>query len=607
MEILGGFAIYIFEKSFVQELKAKINIVDILSRKLNVTKKGKNYWACCPFHQEKTPSFSINEQDQYYHCFGCGKSGDVITFLEENENLTYVEAVEELCNIAGVKPPEKIQSKQSEMHYKDLDAIYNINKLSARRYRDNLFAKEGTIARDYLGGRGIKSETVAAFGLGYSLDYYDLPQFLIQSGYTYESMLKAGLVAQNEENNDYYDAMGSRLIVPIINEKGEVIAFGGRAIKGNSPAKYKNTAQTLAFDKRKNLFAINILKKVKRESRIDYAILVEGYMDVISLYQAGITNSVASMGTSLTIEQCKLLKKYVDTVVVSFDGDTAGQAATMRSLDLLSKEGIEVKVVMLKQGLDPDDTIKRIGKNGFLALVDKALPLIDFKLKKIEDYYDLSILNNRSKYANTCIDLLSAIDDEIAANVYLDLVAKNSGTSIDFLKDALKKRRATPSPHLRNPIFLKDNLQSAKPEKKEAKKGMARAEDIIISALMNKKPFAAISDIESLSLENTIGSKIVKYIQECANTNAKFIIGDLFYDEIDRDEIGRLTEVIDEIEEKMVEKVYQDALNKLKKHSIEGLINQLNIKYISSNNEEEKNQIINKIKDLTLLQFNKKE
>ena len=419
-------------------------------------------------------------------------------------------------------------------------------------------------------------------------------------------MLDAGIVAQGEDGT-YYDALGNRIIVPIINQNNDVIGFGGRIIKGESNAKYKNTAQTLAFDKRKNLFGINILKKEKRENNFDYAILVEGYMDVISLYQAGITNSVASMGTSLTIEQCELFKKTrINKVVVSFDGDTAGQAATMRSLDLLSNKGIEVKVISLLAGLDPDDTVKRYGKNGFLSLVDNALPLIDFKLKKIEDYYDLSILNNRSKYANTCIELLATLEDELAANVYLDLVSKKSGTTIEILREALIKRKTTPKPFFNNSIQFQDTI--LKNEKsREVKKGLSSAEDIVASAIINKKAFACIDDIKDLTFVNDVNTVVVNYVKEQLRENKRFIIGDLFSLELDKEEIGRLSEVINCIDEKMVQKVYNDALLKLKKNSIDTTIKSLNIKYITSDNEDEKKEIINKIKELKQLQFIKKE
>jgi DNA primase len=577
----------------VQELKGRVNIVDILSRNLHITKKGKNYWANCPFHAEKTPSFCVNESDQFYHCFGCGRSGDVITYLRESQNLEYNEAVEELCRIAGVKPPEKQLNEKNMAYQKDLQAIYNINKVSARRYRDNLFSEEGAVARNYLAHRGFRSETVAAFGLGYSKNYRDLPEYLAANGYGYDTMKLAGLIGENI--NGYYDALGGRLITPIINEKGEVIGFGGRILEDKAEhAKYKNTEQTKAFDKRRNLFAINIFKKVKRESNTPYAILVEGYMDVISLYEEGIYNSVASMGTALTPEQCRLLKRFTNTVMVCFDSDAAGQAATMRSLDLLSDAGLEVKVMSLPAKLDPDDTIKKYGKNGFLTLIDKALPLIDYKLKKIEESFDLSVLNNRSKYANACIDYLASLKDEIAANIYLEPVAEKSGTPIRTLADNLKARRENPS--VRRPFA------GAEREQRKSLKGIEQAEDIVLSALINKKEYAVPEDIEEIMFEDALKAAIASTIK----AERQFKIGDLFNDGNEK-EIGRLVSVILDVKDNYAEKIYSDALLKLKKAEWEKKIGKLNERYTASDSEEEKKDILREIHRLTLLLHQKEE
>lgn len=577
----------------MQDLKNRVNIVDILSRYLHITKKGKNYWANCPFHTEKTPSFCINELDQFYHCFGCGKSGDVITYLRESQNLEYNEAVEELCRMVGIEPPKKQLSAASAAYKKDLQTIYNINKVAARYYRDNLLSAQGLVVRDYLKARGIDDKTIAIFGIGHSESYFGLPQHLTANGYSYDTMKLAGLVA--EGNNGYYDALGERLIVPIINEQGEVIGFGGRALGAGSAAKYKNTEHTKAFDKRRNLFAVNIFKKLKRENNVPYAILVEGYMDVIGLYQAGIYNSVASMGTALTVEQCNLLKRLTDAVMVSFDSDAAGQAATMRSLDLLSETGLEVKVISLPKGLDPDDTIKQFGKNGFLSLIDKALPLIDYKLFKIEEQYDLNVLNNRTKYANACIEYLATIKDAVAANVYLELVAEKSGVLKETLLDSLKEKRAMPS--------VRTSYTIAEYRVPQAiTKSIELAEDIVLSALINKKEYAKLEDIKDIEFADDIKIAICKHIQE----QKGFKVGDLFT-EYNQEEVGRIASAILGFDEKYADKFYQGALSKLEKYAIEKKIEIASESYLASGNQEEKKRILLQINDLKLLLYEKKE
>lgn len=578
----------------MQQLKERVNIVDILSRSLHLVKKGKNYWASCPFHLDKTPSFSVNELDQFYYCFSCHRSGDVITFLRETQNIDYNEAVEQLCKIVGIEPPKKQLSQKDLAYKKELQSIYTINKAAARHYRENLFSLEGSSARNYLTERGLGSEVVAAFGLGYSKDYTDLPEFLSNNGYSYDSMRLAGLVRQGKSG--YYDALATRLIVPIINEKDEVIGFGGRALLGDMHAKYVNTEQTKAFDKRRNLFAINIFKKLKRTSDVSYAILVEGYMDVISLYQEGITNSVAAMGTALTREQCSLLKRFTSTVMVCFDSDSAGQAATLRSLDLLQEAEIEVKVVSLPPRLDPDDTVKKYGKNGFLSLIDKALPLIDYRLKKIEENYDLSVINNRSKYANACIDFLATLKDEVAAAAYLDLVSEKASTPIEILSDNLKKRREQPTGK-----SYYASYQAQETSKENKTKGSDRAEDIVVSALINKKEYARIEDVQGISFTDKDKVFAIEHIKN----NSNFIVSNLF-NEHNETEIGRLTSIILDIQDKYAEKFYRDAIIRLQRAEKEKKIAKLKEEYLASNSEEGKRNILMEINQLTLLQHNRK-
>ncbi len=543
---------------------------------------------------EKTPSFCINELDQFYHCFGCGKSGDIITYLRESQNLEYSEAVEELCRMVGVEPPKKQLSAASAAYKKDLQAIYNINKVTARYYRDNLLSAGGQVVRDYLKARGIDDKTIAIFGIGYSESYFGLPQYLASNGYSYDTMKLAGLVTEGKSG--FYDALAERLIVPIINEQGEVIAFGGRALGGGNIAKYKNTEHTKAFDKRRNLFAVNIFKKLKRENDVPYAILVEGYMDVLGLYQAGIYNSVASMGTALTIEQCNLLKRLTDAVMVSFDSDTAGQAATMRSLDLLSDTGLEVKVISLPKGLDPDDTVKQFGKNGFLSLIDKALPLIDYKLFKIEEQYDLNVLNNRTKYANACIEYLATIKDAVSANVYLELVAEKSGVQKETLAESLKEQR-TASKGRRNYAPVEYRVQQD-----SIVKNIEVAEDIVLSALINKKGYAKLQDIQDLKFADNVKTAICKHISQYKD----FKIGDLFSED-NQTEVGRITSAIFEFDEKYADKFYKGALNKLKKYAIEKRIEEVGDNFLASGDPEEKRKILLEMNELKLLLYEKKE
>ena len=347
-------------KEFLSTLKQKLNIIEVAGGYISLERKGGTWWACCPFHHEKTPSFAINESDQYFHCFGCGESGDVIKFVQSMENIEFIDAVKLLAERAGLSMPQTAFDNGQTVELKrKKDAVLEILAASARFYLNNLNSGNADKHIEYILKRQIPSNIVRKFGLGASLNYNDLPKFLLSKGFDRRDMLESGVVSEAEGR--LIDSQGGRLIFPIINAMNEVIAFGGRRLEKTDFGKYKNTKDTIVFNKSKSLYNINLLKKLKKTQNISNVIMVEGYMDTISLYQAGFTNVVASMGTSLTQDQARLLKRYSDNVLISYDGDSAGQKANARGLDILKSNGLNVKVVPLNDGLDPDDVIKKLG------------------------------------------------------------------------------------------------------------------------------------------------------------------------------------------------------------------------------------------------------
>ncbi len=405
------------DQEFLRELKEKVNIVEVAESYVTLEKRGATYWACCPFHHEKTPSFAINEAGQYYHCFGCGESGDVIRFVSEMESLEFMGAVKMLAERANVPMPETgdDNAKTAELKRKR-DTLLKILNDCAHFYLNNLNSGKADAHIDYILKRQIPSNMVRAFGLGASLNFTDLPKYLLSKGYTQKDIVDSGTV--NEANGRLTDAQGGRLVFPIINSYGEVIGFGGRALKKTDFGKYVNTRDTLIFNKRKNLYNINLVKKLKRSQTVKEVIMVEGYMDTLSLYQAGFKNVVASMGTSLTQDQARLVKRYADTVLISYDGDGAGQKANLRGLDVLKDEGLNVKVVPLPEGLDPDDVIKQRGTDGYQACLDAAMPLIDYKLSVIKKGYDISKTEDKRKYVSEALGVIRTADSE-AERAYL--------------------------------------------------------------------------------------------------------------------------------------------------------------------------------------------
>ena len=348
--------------AFLRALKQKSDIVEVIRSYVPLDRKGGNYWACCPFHHEKTPSFAVNEGEQFYHCFGCQESGDVIKFVQEIESTDFMGAVRILAARAKMTVPESnFDTEEAAKKKKKRDAMAQILRDTARFYLNNLYSGDERADKylQYIHDRGLAPTTVKKFGLGASLDYNSLPQYLAAKGYYKEDAVDCGVLAVSEKNNRVYDALGERLIFPIINAFDEVIGFGGRKLEKTKFGKYKNTKETMLFDKSKTLYNINLLKKLKREQAVKEVIFVEGYMDAISLYQAGFRNVVATMGTSLTKEQARLAKRYTDNVLISYDGDFAGQNADLRGLEILKEAGLNVRVVPMPDGLDPDDVARK--------------------------------------------------------------------------------------------------------------------------------------------------------------------------------------------------------------------------------------------------------
>lgn len=408
-------------KDWLEELKSKINIVDVVEGYVSLTRKSGKYWACCPFHHEKTPSFSVDEGGMYY-CFGCHKGGDVISFVQDIEHTDFMGAVSILAAKAGMSVPEfSKKGDKTGVSKRKRDRLYDLMRESASFYHKALMSEAGKAARDYLDGRGIARSTQVSFGLGFAPGN-GLIDHLRQKGYGKDEMTEAG-VAGASKSGRLYDVLGGRLIVPIINNLKQVIAFGGRVLEKGEQPKYRNTKETVIFDKSKELFGQHTIKKAMIEGAVDSVIMVEGYMDVISLYQAGIKNCMASMGTALTVQQSRLLKRYADKVYISYDGDLAGQKATMRGLDILYGEGLSVKVVSVPGGKDPDEYVREFGKRGFMDLLAQAKPLFEYKLDKLAEGYDLNVAEDRGAYVVEAVKVLYELKNPAQVEAYMDYIS----------------------------------------------------------------------------------------------------------------------------------------------------------------------------------------
>lgn len=414
--------------NFTDDLKAQLNIVDIIGREVKLKKSGSNYMGLCPFHSEKSPSFSVNEGKQFYHCFGCGKSGDVIGFVQEYYKLSFMEAVEKLASENGIKLPERRTSGPKI----DYDKYHGINAKAARFFY-NALSIRGNKGLAYLRKRGLSNETITAFGLGYApASGHALVDHLRKEGVSDEDMLKLGLANQGREG--LYDKFRDRVMFPIINTQDKVIGFGGRAIADIKP-KYLNSPESEIFLKKNNLFGLNMTRKeIDREQR---AIIVEGYMDMISLYQNGVKNVAASLGTALTINQARLLCRYSKNIVLSYDSDSAGINAALRGIDVITEAGGKPRVMNVTDGKDPDDFVKAHGKEAFLKLADNAAPAPDYKLRLARRGFDLSNDRDVLEYIEKAVPILRALGP-VEQDIYVRKLASEFGISDSAIHMAIQ-------------------------------------------------------------------------------------------------------------------------------------------------------------------------
>lgn len=419
---------------FISKVLDRTDIVALISRYVKVDRKGNTYWACCPFHHETQPSFSVSADKQFFHCFGCKESGNALTFLMKMENIEFIDALKMLAEQAGLEMPKPSSGGYAQkVDKKRRETLYNLMRDAARHYHDNLSDPRAKIFNDYLAERKITPAMIKRFGLGASLDFGEMLDYLAKKGYTYEQMHDVG-IAESKDGR-HYDVFGKRLIYPIIDNMNNVVAFGGRTLEKDAHfAKYRNSTQTEIFDKSKTIYGINLLKKRKAAAPIHYVIMAEGYMDVIALHKAGFDTAVASMGTALTARQARQLKLYSDLVYISYDGDTAGQKATLRGLDILKETGLTVKVVRLPDGLDPDDVIKRDGAAGYQRLLDAAAPLTAYKIDVLGARYDVSDPDQKAQFAIESTKVVAALENPIEQEQYFNYISQKTGFSTDALK-----------------------------------------------------------------------------------------------------------------------------------------------------------------------------
>lgn len=597
---------------FIRELRQKNDLVSVASKYVNVEHRGRYYWCRCPFHGEKTPSLCINDIDNMFYCFGCHVGGTVINFVMQIESLTFMEAVKLLAEWANMEIPASFAGnggENIEKAKKRKDRLVSLMKQAAKHYHDNLSKPSALPALNYMKKRQLETNIATRFGIGFSDGYNEMQTFLKSLGYTDEEMLACGVLKKNDRG--LYDPLANRLIFPIIDIYGNVIAFGGRTLDPHPEfAKYLNTADTELFNKRYTLYAINYLKKQRQQGPIPYVIVVEGYMDTIALHKAGFTMTIASMGTALTVEQAKMIKRFANKVYICYDGDAPGQMATIRGLDILKDNGLDVMVVQLPDGFDPDDVIKTYGREGYQKILDEAKPLVEFKIKYIKNKYDMTLVDGRAKYLNEAINILADVKNDVERELYIPMVSEIASTNKDFIKQEIsKKLEGKPVENeisgalsnVKKTVVLKRDEKSSD---ENISPGLLKAEKYVLYSLIHSKPFAHLkTDISNFFSGERVD--IYKLIKEKSLEHPGANLVDIVFNEYKNEDKSPILDIINYSAktaegEENEKKYYTDSLTKLYKNYLENENSTLSEQYskeidnIKKREIAEKMQMINK-------------
>lgn len=572
-----------FDESWLEQLKAKNDIITVMSRYFSLQQKGKNYWACCPFHHEKTPSFCVNGYEQYYHCFGCKEHGDVITFIQKMESCDFMTAIEILAKNANMEIPtlhmdDNIKEKK---HLKE--SILKILDLAYRHYEENLYKPISKKAQEYIKKRQLTKKELNKFHIGYSIDWTEIIKYLQSHGSKENEIIESGIAIKKD--NRCYDAMGERLIFPIFNIHDECIGFSARSLEQTNYAKYKNSANNIVFDKSKNLYGINIVRKLKQEQQLNNVIIVEGQMDVISLNKAGFCNCVACLGTALTPLHSRMIKNLCDNVILALDGDSAGQKASIRTIDTLLEGGLNVKVVKIPEQKDPDEFIKAYGKDEFGKLIENAIDCVEFKIKNKMEQYDISKVGEKAKFIKSAIEIVNELNTNSEKEVYLDLIKKLTGVSVDTLKKDVVNNKNYGKNNERNLIYTED--------------AEIKAIKFVLASLCYKKEYANFEFDLSKYLINSTYLKLYNVLKDYSKRGDKFLISNL-YDIFDVDNEPNIKDIIDYNFELISNpiKYYEECVWKIRETYLKEKIKNLSEESVKLENINAKMDILKQIKEL---------
>lgn len=553
-----------YSNELIEEIRTNNDIVDVISKYVTLKRSGRNFFGLCPFHKEKSPSFAVSPDKQIFHCFGCGAGGNVIHFISKIEGLDFKDTLELLANRANIELPT-LENSEDDKTARLKSKVYEINKIAAEFYHENLYKPTSKMAQEYIKKRKLDNRTLKAFLIGYAGNFNELYLLLKQKGFTEEEMLASSLVKRTD-NGGYMDSFRKRLMFPIQDVRERVIAFGGRVLDDSKP-KYINSPENIVYSKGRNLFGLNVAKKHDTK-RI---IIVEGYMDAISLYQRGITNVVASLGTAMTESQGRLLRRHSEQVILGYDADGAGQAAILRGMEILQNLGCDIRVLQIEGAKDPDEYVLKYGPERFQRCVDNSISLVEFKVKVLLKELNIENTNDKIKFLNEIAKILSKITNQIEREIYVDKIAREYKISKEAIYAEINK------------LIYKDNQGSKKLEKKvitmelkeESKTNISEStlkkEKLVIYLLINEysKSYEKIVKLITLNdIQDETNRQILKKMYEefqKGNINTNQIV-DWFQDE---NIISRITEIMaEDFEITDVNKAIDDLINVYEKQKL---------------------------------------
>ena len=586
-----------YSEELIEEIKNSNDIVDVISQYVILKRSGRNFFGLCPFHKEKSPSFSVSPDKQIFHCFGCGVGGNVIHFVSKIENIDFRETIELLANRANITLPTLDNSYQDNKRAILKSKVYEINEIAAKFYHENLYRPTSKEAQNYIKKRKLDNRTLKSFLIGYSGTFDELYRVLKSKGYTEEEILASSLVNKTD-NGRFVDRFRRRLMIPIQDTTGRFIAFGGRVLDDSKP-KYINSPENIVYSKGRNLFGLNIAKKGDTKK----IIIVEGYMDAISLYQRGITNVVASLGTALTEQQGRLLRKNSEQVIIGYDADGAGQAATLRGLEILQNMGCDIRVLQIYGAKDPDEFIIKYGPERFQKCVDNAISLVEFKVKILKQNLNIENINDKIKFLNEIAKILAKVDNNMEKEIYIDKISEEYGISKEAIYGEVNKliyNKSSEKKVLERPP-IKNYIQNKQTEKLD--ESVIKREKMVIYILVNypKESYNSIKDkITVDDIKSEINKKIIlKIYEQYAKGSINNII-DLF----DEEEIVNYLSGImtDDFGISDINKCIEDLLNTYNKEKLINTRNDIIKKLENTNNmsAEEIKQLEEKLNETIL-------